>query len=227
MEYGDYEEEAKTIVGITKILNIFTVVYVLAIIILIAASMKQFNEARRIIDELSKPSMIVFIVYIFELLFNGGKVVAIFKQYDWQDMAIFFELVCLCIGCVYSIKCLGSFSNSGDMVERSIKSKMYIMFITQIIHFVLFLAGVTFFCCKDTKYAEDPEENYAERNNPKLKRPANDMPESFKMDNFRLAEFVKNMENFDAPIEPDLYDTEIRRGQKVALPDKMFDIDSD
>lgn len=128
-EFGDYEIEGIYVVATAKILNVLTVLYLLVIIILISLKMQQFNDARKLVEDLEKKAMMPYVLNIFALLFNIGKVIAIITKYEWQDMAIFFELCILCIGCVYSIQCIAIMSSNDDLFEGGASSLMMAMFI--------------------------------------------------------------------------------------------------
>lgn len=186
--------DARQIVYVARLLNILTFLYLLAIIIVVSASMKQFNEVRRVVEPLSKPAMLVFSINVIELIFSLGKLLCIIFDYEWQDMAIFFEIVVLCVGCVHSVESMIRMSNSEIQLEGSIVQKMQVMFILQAAHFFLHLFGLVFYCCSDTKFADEPRFEERAKN---LERPPpprfNDLPESFKHENNKqFKQFMKN-----------------------------------
>jgi hypothetical protein len=155
-------------------------------------------------------------------------------------MAIFFEIVILCIGCVYSFECMIRIRNSEAQLEDSIVLKMQLMFILQAVHFFLYIFGLVFYCCSDTKFAEDPELNYEERANQRKNEEQlpkfNDLPESFKNENSRsFKEFMKNegqreLDDFESLCRPDMNRAKDRRlsalQQEEEKSERLFDIDA-
>ena len=152
-EFGDYEIEGVYVVAAAKVLNVLTVIYLFAIIVLIGVNMQQFNDARNLVEDLTKKAMIPFILNILTFLFNVGKVIAMLTKHEWQDMAIFFELCILCIGCVYSIQCIAIISSNDGVFKASISQIMMAMFVGQTVHFFLYVISLVLYCCSDTKFA--------------------------------------------------------------------------